>query len=91
MKKAAHYLVKTLTLLAFLACGQEKMSAQADLMFTQHWALPTLYNPAATGETDFIRIRGGARLQWIGITNAPKNFVATGDSPFKVLNKRIGD
>lgn len=70
-------------------CSLDAM-AQADLMFTQHWALPTLYNPAATGETDFIRIRGGARLQWLGITNAPQNFVATGDSPFKVFNKRIG-
>lgn len=73
-----------------LAISHLRSSAQADLMFTQHWALPTLYNPAATGETDFIRIRGGARLQWLGITNAPKNFVATGDSPFKVFNKRIG-
>ena len=67
-----------------------KTIAQADLMFTQHWALPTLLNPAATGETDFVRIRGGVRLQWLGITNAPKNFVGTADSPFKLLNKRIG-
>lgn len=66
------------------------LHAQADLMFTQHWALPTLYNPAATGETDFVRIRGGARLQWLGITNAPKNFVGAADSPFKLFNKRIG-
>ena len=64
--------------------------AQADPMFTQYWALPTLLNPAATGDTDYIRIRGGARLQWIGVTNAPKSFVGTADSPFKLFNKRIG-
>ena len=29
---------------------------------TQYSALPTLFNPAATGNSDFIRIRGGARL-----------------------------
>ena len=64
--------------------------AQSEAVFTQYWALPTLYNPAATGETDFLRIRGGARLQWIGIENAPKSFIAAADSPFKLFNKRIG-
>lgn len=65
-------------------------TAQSDIIFTQYRALPTLYNPARTGDTDYIRIRGGARLQWIGITHAPKSFVATGDSPFKIGTKRIG-
>lgn len=65
-------------------------SAQSDVIFTQYKMLPTLYNPARTGDTDFIRIRGGARLQWVGITHAPKSFVATGDSPFKIGSKRIG-
>lgn len=31
-----------------------------------------------------------ARLQWIGIENAPKSFAATADIPFKVFNKRAG-
>lgn len=64
--------------------------AQSDPLFSQYWAMPTLLNPAATGDTDFLRIRGGARLQWIGIENAPKSFVAVADAPFKVMNKRIG-
>ncbi len=71
-----------------LFCG--RAMGQNDPLFTQYWAMPTLINPAATGDTDFLRIRGGARLQWIGIANAPKSFVATGDMPFKVFNKRIG-
>lgn len=64
--------------------------AQSDPLFTQYWAIPTFYNPAATGDSDFVRIRGGANLQWIGIENAPKSFIATADSPFLVFNKRIG-
>ena len=66
------------------------LKAQSDPLFTQYWALPTLLNPANTGNTDFLRIRGGARLQWIGIEHAPKTFLATGDMPFKVGTKRIG-
>ena len=64
--------------------------AQADMIFTQHWALPTLYNPARSGDTDFLRIAGGARLQWIGVHNAPKSFTAAGDMPFAIGKKRIG-
>ena len=66
------------------------LKAQPDPMFTQYWAMPTFLNPAATGDTDFLRIRGGARLQWVGIKNAPKSFVGMADMPFQVLNKRIG-
>lgn len=65
--------------------------AQNDAMFTQYRALPTYYNPAATGTIDFIRVRGGAKLQWIGIHNAPKSFVVAGDMPVKLGKKqRIG-
>lgn len=64
--------------------------AQDELMLNQHWALPTFYNPANTGNTDYLRIRGGARLQWIGVEHAPKSFFGTADSPFKLGEKRLG-
>lgn len=67
------------------------MLAQNDVQFTQYWAVPTYYNPAATGQIDFIRIRGGARLQWIGIEHAPKSFMGAADMPIKLSKKqRIG-
>ena len=64
--------------------------AQNDLMLTQHWAVPTLYNPANTGNTDYLRIRAGARLQWLGIENAPQSFLGAADVPFQVIGKRMG-
>lgn len=64
--------------------------AQTDIVLTQHWAIPTLYNPARTGETDFLRIRGAARLQWIGVENAPKSFSGAADMPFNAGKGRIG-
>lgn len=64
--------------------------AQSDVQFTQYWAVPTYYNPAATGDTDYIRIRGGARLQWVGIDNAPRSFMGAADMPVKIGKKRIG-
>lgn len=64
--------------------------AQSDPLYTQAWNLPTLYNPAAAGSTDWLRIRGAARMQWVGIENAPKSFTAAADIPFKLLGRRWG-
>ncbi len=66
------------------------MRGQSDPLYSQAWALPTLYNPAAAGSTDFLRIRGAARLQWIGIQNAPKSFTGAADIPFKFFGRRWG-
>ena len=64
--------------------------AQSDPLYTQSWMVPTLYNPAAAGSTDWLRIRGVGRMQWVGIENAPKSFTAAADIPFKLLDKRWG-
>lgn len=65
-------------------------SAQTDAQFTQYYEVPTFYNPAATGLTDEMRLRGGSRLQWVGIDNAPQTFLVTADMPFKFGKQRIG-
>lgn len=64
--------------------------AQSDPLYTQSWALPSLYNPATVGTTDYLRIRGAGRMQWIGIKNAPKSFTGTADIPFKLIGRRWG-
>lgn len=64
--------------------------AQVDAQFTQYWAAPTYYNPAAVGRVDSIHITAGARAQWVGIHHAPLSFLAMADMPFKFLNKRWG-
>lgn len=66
------------------------VKAQTDAQFSQYYEVPNYYNPAAVGQTDYIRIRGGGRMQWLGIHGAPKSFLITADSPFKVFGKRIG-
>ncbi len=70
--------------------GLPEAAAQTDAQFSQYYEVPTFYNPAAIGSTDLLRIRGGARLQWVGIDNAPRTFLATADMPLKLFNKRFG-
>lgn len=66
------------------------ISAQTDAQFTQYFEVPSVYNPASIGRQDGIRVRAGGRLQWVGIDNAPKNFILTGDMPLKLFGKRFG-
>ena len=64
--------------------------AQTDAQFSQYYEVPTFYNPGAVGQTDLLRIRGGARMQWVGIENAPRTFIATADMPLRLGKQRIG-
>ncbi len=87
MNQRAFFRFVVAALLAVLALPAV---AQTDAQLSQYFAAPTLYNPAAVGQTDFLRIRAGARLQWVGIDNAPQSFLAASDMPFKIGSKRIG-
>ncbi len=76
--------------LSFCVLFAPNVLAQTDAQFSQYYEIPTFYNPAAVGSTEYLRIRGGARLQWVGIDNAPRSFIGTADMPFKFGNKRVG-
>ena len=85
-----HILLKAMAVAALTIAVAPRLSAQGDAMLTHYWAVPTYYNPAAAGDTDNIRLRGGVRAQWTGIDNAPRTFVGAADTPFKFLGKRWG-
>ena len=87
MKSALRHIALLAIALAFTALNSH---AQVDAQLTQYWAVPTYYNPAAAGNIDFIHITGGARLQWVGVKNAPYTFMAMADMPFKFMGRRWG-
>jgi type IX secretion system PorP/SprF family membrane protein len=75
---------------AILALCPQKAAAQADAQFSQYFEIPNYYNAGAIGTTDLLKIRAGARMQWVGIKNAPSTFLVAADMPFKFINKRFG-
>ena len=89
MKLLRRHIYLILTIASVLLLPHEA-SAQVDAQFTQYFEVPSYYNAAAVGNTDYLRIRGGSRLQWVGIPKAPKTFLVTADMPFKFLNKKFG-
>lgn len=80
----------SLLLTALLLAAAPRAAAQSDAQFSQYFEVPSYYNAGAIGTTDLLRIRGGARLQWVGIHGAPQTFAGTADMPFKFLKKRFG-
>ena len=90
MKRLQINIFGLLVVLACMIVGAGRAYAQVDAQFTQYWAAQSYYNPAAIGLTDYIHITGGARLQWIGIENAPMSFTGMADMPVKIGSKRIG-
>ena len=78
-----------LLFLLLMSAGWQ-IQAQVDVILNQHWAMPSLLNPASAGNTDYVRIMGGAFLQRLGIYHSPKNFMGVADMPFKIQDKRIG-
>lgn len=83
-------LARMIAVVAAVALAAPRADAQVDTQLSQYWALPSYYNPAATGIIDYIHIMGGTKLQWVGIPNAPVAFLAAADMPVKILKKRIG-
>lgn len=79
--------------LAVLAClaAAAGARAQGDGAISQYWGSPTLFNPAAAGgDGDNLRLRGGSRLQWVGMERAPKLFYAAGDMKLGFVSPRLG-
>lgn len=87
-KRLSHITAIAVALLALILPANA--GAQVDAQFTQYFEVPTYYNPGAIGATDFLKIRGGSRMQWVGIPKAPKTFLVTADMPLKLFNKRFG-
>lgn len=85
---ACKMLLRIAMLIFLVASAAITASAQGDAQLTQYWAVPTSFNPAATGNTDYLRIRGAGRMQWIGIHNAPRSFLVLADSPLKFGKKQ---
>lgn len=83
--------IKSLWIMAILSIiANFSLSAQVDAQLTQYFEVPNYYNPSAIGTTDFIKIRGDMRMQWVGIENAPQSIALAADMPLKFLNQKFG-
>lgn len=81
-----HILILAVLVLAAIPA----MRAQSDAQMSQYYETPSYYNSAALGSSDLLKIRGGMRMQWVGIHGAPRTFLATAEMPVRLMGKRLG-
>ncbi|MDE7125696.1 MAG: PorP/SprF family type IX secretion system membrane protein [Muribaculaceae bacterium] len=77
-------------ILSFLILVSVDAHGQIDAQFSQYYEVPAYYNPAASGATEYLRVRGGTRMQWVGIKNAPRTIAMTADMPLRLFKKNFG-
>lgn len=64
--------------------------AQYDPSFTNYWAMPSYYNPAATGQDGLLNFQGAYAMQMTGFENAPSVMSAIVDLPLFFVNSKHG-
>lgn len=79
--------LRRLSIILSLIVASLSLRAQSDAQFTQYFAVPTYYNPAAAGQTGMLNITAGSRLQWVGVDHAPKSFMALADMPLRIMGR----
>jgi len=79
-----------LILILTLAVLPAAMVAQTEPVLTNYFRVPSFFNQAAAGDTDFIRLRAGSRMQWLCIDGAPRDFIVAADTPFRLFGQRFG-
>ena len=56
MNKAIKYILRITALTILVMLNATTAKSQIDAQYSQYWAIPGYYNPAAIGRTDFIDI-----------------------------------
>ncbi|SHF54247.1 PorP/SprF family type IX secretion system membrane protein [Dysgonomonas macrotermitis] len=81
----------SLVLIILLGLGFSlTVQAQWDAQISQYWRTKTFFNPSFAGEKDSIQASVLHRMQWLGITHAPRTFVINADMPIQFLGRKHG-
>jgi type IX secretion system PorP/SprF family membrane protein len=83
MKKLLH--ISTLVFGFSLASFGQQIPQYSQYMLNDY-----ILNPAITGQYDYWEVKSNNRLQWIGITDAPRTFILSAHGPFKKYNMGMG-
>lgn len=64
--------------------------AQQIPQYSQYMMNNYVLNPANTGMNDYWEVKSNNRLNWIGITDAPRTFILSAHGPFRKYNMGMG-
>lgn len=85
--------MKRLKFIIFIALSLafiKPVNAQQAPMYTQYMFNDYLINPAVAGTFNYFQMRANTRIQWIGITDAPRTMSIAGYGPLKEKDMGYG-
>ena len=71
----------------FFACSTSLVAQQMP-MYSQFLFHDYVINPAVVGTKDYYDVKMTQRLQWVGVDDAPRTLVLSGQGPLK--NRKMG-
>ncbi|HEY8402161.1 MAG TPA: type IX secretion system membrane protein PorP/SprF [Cytophagaceae bacterium] len=80
-------IINSIAVALLLMFGVSTVSAQQQGQYSQYMMNYFLVNPAAAGTTDYIDLRAGYRMQWLGLSGAPRNYYVSGHVPINKVHK----
>ena len=84
-------IMKKLLYIATLIFGFSMASYSQQIpQYSQYMLNDYILNPATTGQHDYWEVKSNNRLQWIGITDAPRTFILSANGPFRKYNMGMG-
>jgi len=81
---------KYLLPIVIILIGTSPLKAQFDTQLSNYWATISYYNPAYAGHSRNLEATLMSRIQWLGITNAPRTTILTANMPYQLLGKTHG-
>ncbi len=85
--------MKRLKFIIFIALSLafiKPINAQQVPSYTQYMFNDYLINPAVAGTFNYFQMRANTRIQWVGITDAPRTMSIAGYGPFKERDMGYG-
>ncbi|MDR1330754.1 MAG: PorP/SprF family type IX secretion system membrane protein [Tannerella sp.] len=67
----------------FFACAAVTRAQTDDAMLNQYFTALNYYNPAYAGKSGEVNLTGLYRMQWLGVTNAPRSALIAADMPWQ--------
>ncbi len=79
-----------LHIMGLLVASISVAHAQQIPQYSQYMMNNYVLNPANTGMNDYWEVKSNNRLNWIGITDAPRTFILSAHGPFRKYNMGMG-
>jgi len=81
---------KILLPIVLILIGSSSLKAQFDTQLSNYWATISYYNPAYAGQSGNLEATLMSRIQWLGVTNAPRTTILTANMPYQLLGRTHG-